>query len=91
MEVPAGTYDGVRFVMHKADDLDPGDPNFDKKFERSIYVEGTFDPPGAPPPEAFKMWHDTGENFDLSGPNGFDVLPDRPATTGWLISSCAPC
>ena len=63
--------------MHKADDLDPGDPNFDKKFERSIYVEGTFDPPGAPPPEAFKMWHDTGENFDLSGPNGFDVLPGQ--------------
>ena len=55
MEVPAGTYDGVRFVMHKAANLDPADPNFDKMFERSIYVEGTFNG------TAFVMWHDTGE------------------------------
>lgn len=38
---------------------------------------GTFDPPGAPPPEAFKMRQETGENFDLSGPHGFDVLPGQ--------------
>ena len=68
VEVPAGVYDGIRFVMHKSSELAATEPLFD----RSIYIAGTFTPGGGTA-TPFVMWHDTGENFDLSGTNGFQV------------------
>ena len=66
VQVPAGVYDGIRFVMHKSGDI----AATENLFDRSIYIAGTFDNGG---PVNLVMWHDTGENFDLAGTNGFEV------------------
>ena len=68
VKIPTGTYDGIEFKMHKADEL----ASTDVLFERSIYIKGTVElTPGSP--QAFLMWHETGEEFFLTGPNGITV------------------
>lgn len=71
-EIPADTYDGIRFVMHKTDAADLADPN-DPLADRSIYIAGTIDKGDGAGPIEFEMWHDTGENFDITGVNGIVV------------------
>lgn len=62
-EIPDGTYQELRFKMHKDTDLPATDPLFD----RSIYLAGTID--GTP----FEMWHDTSENLDVGRSTGVVV------------------
>lgn len=66
--IPAGIYEGIEFDMHKSSELtDTSDPLFD----RSIFIAGTIEKSGVP--TDFEMWHDTNEEFFLTGPNGFVV------------------
>ena len=60
--VPAGNYDGIRFVMHK------DAANTGPLANNSIYIAGNVTI-GANPRADFVMTHDTGENFDFFGPN----------------------
>lgn len=65
-EVPAGTYEAVRFKLHKTTDTTVDTEIFD----RSIYLSGTID--GTP----FVMWHDTSENLDVAEETGGVVVSD---------------
>ncbi len=75
VEIPAGTYTGIEFDMHKSTELDPSDSLFD----RSIFIAGTIDD-GSNGPRPFVMWHDTDEEFFLTGPNGIVVEQGTPAS-----------
>jgi len=63
VDIADGTYNIVRFKLHKSKDRSIDDPLFDK----SIYLEGTID--GIP----FEFWHDTSENFDIETTSGIIV------------------
>lgn len=65
--VEPGVYDGIRFVLHK-------DVDFPPQADASVYLAGTVNGTD------FTMWHDTGENFDLSGTNGFTVEEGVPSS-----------
>jgi len=69
VDVPAGTYQAVRFKLHKTTAVDAASPLYD----RSIYLAGTID--GTP----FEMWHDTSENLDIGEATGITV-GDVPLT-----------
>lgn len=67
VEVPAGTYQEIRFKLHKTIDA-ATDPDL---FDRSIYLNGTID--SVP----FEMWHDTSENLDVGRATGI-IVGDGP-------------
>ena len=67
VEVPAATYQEVRFKLHKSTDSDPAGVLYD----RSIYLAGTID--GTP----FEMWHDNSENLDVGKATGI-LVGDGP-------------
>ena len=66
-DIPPGTYQEVRFKLHKTTDVEIGSPLYD----RSIYVAGTIDQ------IPFEMWHDTSENLDVGKTNGI-IVGDVP-------------
>ncbi len=61
-EVPPGTYQTIRFKLHKS--TDTTDPDIT---DRSIYLAGTID--SVP----FEMWHDASENLDVAESTGVVV------------------
>ena len=63
VDIPPGTYQEIRFKLHKTTAVDVSSPLYD----RSIYIAGTID--GTP----FEMWHDAGENLDIGKATGFIV------------------
>ena len=62
-EVPDGTYQAIRFKLHKTTTVDI----LSSLYDRSIFISGTID--GTP----FEMWHDTGENLDIGEATGVVV------------------
>ena len=65
--VPPGTYDGIRFVLHKSSDTPAPLKNW------SLFIAGTINPAGNSTP--FEIFHDSGENLDSFGPNSFVMEP----------------
>lgn len=70
-EIPNGTYQELRFKLHKDEDLSP----LDELYDRSIFLKGTID--GTP----FEMWHDTSENMDVGRSTGVVVLNNNVSIT----------
>ena len=62
-DVEEGTYDVLRFKLHKSKDWAQESVLYD----RSIFLAGTID--GIP----FEFWHDTSENFDFENSDGIIV------------------
>ena len=63
VDVEQGTYDVLRFKLHKSRDWAEESVLYD----RSIFLAGTID--GVP----FEFWHDTSENFDFENSDGIVV------------------
>ncbi len=68
-DIPPGTYQEIRFKLHKTTDVATSSPLYD----RSIFVAGTIDG------TSFEMWHDTSENLDVGQSTGI-VVGDVPLT-----------
>ena len=66
-DVPPGTYDGIRFVLHKSPDTPAPLTDW------SLYIAGTINPAGNA--TNFEIFHDSGENLDSFGPNSFVMEP----------------
>ena len=75
-DVAPGTYQEIRFKLHKTTDVATDSVLYD----RSIYLAGTID--GTP----FEMWHDTGENLDVGKATGI-VVGDAPLTLSVLANT----
>jgi citrate lyase gamma subunit len=63
VEVPIGTYEELRFKLHKSLGTSTSSP----LYNRSVYISGLID--NTP----FEMWHDSGENLDVGKSTGVVV------------------
>jgi len=77
VQIPAGTYTGIQFNIHKA--KESGAPAV--LSNRSIYLAGTYDDGGTA--RAFEIWNRSEAEVLLTGPNGITV--DAGATSTSLV------
>jgi hypothetical protein len=74
VSIPAGTYEGIEFDIHKS--VETNTPA--NLVDRSIYMAGNW-VDGSSKTHPFVIWHDADEEFFLTGPNGIVV---EAGTTG---------
>jgi hypothetical protein len=67
VEIPAGTYGGIKFTIHKAGEADT--PAV--LMNRSLFLTGEITSGGVI--HSFEIWHEADEDFLMSGPNGITI------------------